>query len=210
MFTGIVEEMGEVDAVIRCPGASRLGLRASRIMQGLAAGDSVAVNGACLTVLDCKRGGFSCDLSPETMRLTNLGELKTGDPVNLERAMRLSDRLSGHLVSGHVEGQGKITAKDREGNALLLSIEVPPHLLKYCIPKGSIALDGVSMTLNSLDGKGITISVIPHTAAMTTLGQKGVGSLLNVECDLIGKYVERLLQGGETVSPYLIRNLASE
>ncbi len=187
--------MGTVETLVRSHGASRLSLRAAIIMEGLSVGDSVAVNGACLTVLNPTPSGFSCDLSPETMRQTNLGDLKPGERVNLERAMRLGDRLDGHLVSGHIEGKGRIIAKQPEANAILLSIEVPPLLLKYCIPKGSITLDGVSMTINDLDEKGITISVIPHTAAVTTLGQKGVGASLNVESDLIGKYVERLMQG---------------
>lgn len=202
MFTGIVEEIGTVKGMIKDALSFCLKIEASQIMDDLSVGDSVAVNGACLTVLDPTSSGFSCDISPETARLTNLGKLKNGDPVNLERAMRLTDRLSGHLVSGHIEGRGRITNQRQEENAFILSIEIPSQVLKYCILKGSIALDGVSMTINRLDEKEITISVIPHTAALTTLGQKKVGDVVNLESDLIGKYVERLIQGEAVSSPY--------
>lgn len=202
MFTGIVEEMGRVKEIIKNDLSFRLKILASEIMEDLSVGDSVAVNGACLTVLDPTSSGFSCDVSPETASMTNLGALKNGDSLNLERAMRLTDRLSGHLVSGHIEGRGKITSKQQEENAVILSIEIPAHLMKYCILKGSITLDGVSMTINQLDEKGIEIAVIPHTAAVTTLGQKDIGDVVNLESDLIGKYVERLMLGGNVSSPF--------
>ncbi|MBN4054539.1 riboflavin synthase [Nitrospira defluvii] len=202
MFTGIVEEMGSVKEIIKNDLSLRLKIGASQIMDDLSVGDSVSVNGACLTVLDPTSSGFSCDVSPETASLTNLGELEVGDQINLERAMRLTDRLSGHLVSGHIEGVGKIAIKQQEENAVILGIEIPPLILKYCIPKGSITLDGVSMTINQLDEKGIEISVIPHTAAVTTLGQKDIGDVVNLESDLIGKYVERLMLGGNVSSPF--------
>jgi len=195
MFTGIVEAIGSVKEIVKDEVSFRLKIQASPRMDDLSVGDS-------LTVLDPTSSGFSCDISPETASLTNLGELKMGDSVNLERAMRLTDRLSGHLVSGHIEAKGKITSKRQEENAFIISIEIPSQLLKYCIPKGSITLDGVSMTINRLDEEGITISVIPHTAAVTTLGQKDVGDVVNVESDLIGKYVERLMQGAGLPSPY--------
>lgn len=201
MFTGIVEEVGKVKELIKDELSFRLKIGASQIMDDLSVGDSVAVNGACLTVLDPTSNSFLCDVSPETASLTNLGELKVGDQINLERAMRLTDRLSGHLVSGHIEGVGKIASKQQEENAVILGLEIPPRILKYCIPKGSITLDGVSMTINQLDEERIEISVIPHTAAVTTLGQKDIGDIVNLESDLIGKYVERLMLGGDVSSP---------
>ncbi|MFQ5543660.1 MAG: riboflavin synthase [Nitrospiria bacterium] len=193
MFTGIIEEIGVVEATIRNQTKQRLIIRAKTIMEELASGDSVAINGACMTAVDITSTQFSCDISSETASLTNLGNLKPRDQVNLERAMRLSDRLSGHLVSGHIEGKGILCKKHLEGNTLILSFDIPLDILKYCILKGSITLDGVSMTINSLNKQGITVSVIPHTAEATTLGLKEVGSVLNIESDLIGKYVERLL-----------------
>lgn len=202
MFTGISEELGIVTAADKSLNSFRLTISAKVVMDDLEAGASVAINGACMTVLDLTSSSFSCDVSPETASLTNLGQLNPGDKVNLERAMRLTDRLSGHLVSGHIEGMGQIYEKRAEENAVILSVTVPPPLLKYCIPKGSIGLDGVSMTINQLEKAGMTVLVIPHTAAVTTLGIKGVGAVLNLESDLIGRYVEHLLPGGEVASPY--------
>jgi len=202
VFTGIVEELGQVRALTKGRGAFRLTIAAKTILEDLVPGASVAINGACMTALDLRSDAFSCDVSPETARLTNLGALQPGDGVNLERAIRLSERLNGHLVSGHIEGMGRIRGKKQAGNALVLSISLPPKLLGYCVSKGSIALDGVSMTINQVDGDGIRVSVIPHTAGETTLGVKEVGAVLNLESDLIGRYVERLLQGGGVTSPY--------
>ncbi len=201
MFTGIIEEMGRVEAVVSQGENSGLRIAAKIVMAGLQTGESVSINGACMTVSDLEEKHFSCDLSPETRRLTNLGDLQAGDPVNLERAMRLNDRLGGHMVSGHVEALGKIITKTPQGNAVIMTIEVPAALLKYCVPKGSIALDGVSMTINELRETRLSICVIPHTAEMTTLGLKGVGAVLNLESDLIGRYVARLLEGG-LATPY--------
>lgn len=203
MFTGIIEEMGLVTEIVRSQTAARMTVQAKLVMEDIAVGASIAINGTCVTALNLSPSTFSFDISPETARLTNIGHLNAGDRVNLERPMRLSDRLSGHMVSGHIEGMGRICEKKAEENALIISIEIPAHLLKYCIPKGSIALDGVSMTINGLDERGITISVIPHTAMLTTLGHKGVGDILNLESDLIGRYVERLLESGEVSSPYI-------
>jgi len=197
MFTGIIEEMGTVEALVKSQKAFRLTIAAKIVLEDLEIGASVAINGACMTALDLRGKSFSCDVSPETARLTNLGALQPGDRVNLERAMRLSDRLSGHLVTGHIEGMGKIYEKRAEENAVILSITIPSSLLRCCIPKGSIGLDGVSMTINHLDEQGLKVSVIPHTVAETTLGIKEVGAVLNLESDLIGRYVERLLPYGE-------------
>ncbi len=202
MFTGIIEEMGQVVSFECLEASSRLTIQAKTVMEDLTTGASVNVNGACMTALVLNTSRFSCDLSPETLSLTNLGILKTGDQVNLERAMRMGDRLSGHMVSGHIEGVGMIVDKKSLDNALIISIEASASVLKYCVSKGSITLDGVSMTINQLQEKRLTISVIPHTAEMTTLGFKDVGDVLNLESDLIGRYVERLLEGAEISSPY--------
>ncbi|MBI3805028.1 MAG: riboflavin synthase [Nitrospirae bacterium] len=196
MFTGIIEEMGVVTEIDRNLRSMRLTLLATAILEDLELGDSVTLNGVCTTAATRTESGFTVDLSPETARVTTLGGLRVGDPVNLERAMRIMDRIGGHLVSGHVEGIGMIRAREQEENAILLTIEVPPDILKYCIKKGSIAVDGVSLTINTLTDRGVTLSIIPHTAKATTLGLKQVGSQVNLESDLIGKYVERLLSGG--------------
>ncbi len=154
MFTGIIEEMGCVVSFVKSGEGARLTVQAKTVMGDLQTGASVAINGACMTVLDLSAAGFSCDVSPETLGLTNLRGLKTGDRVNLERAMRLNDRLSGHMVSGHVDGVGRIVEKKPLDNAVVVSIEVPPQVLKYCVFKGSVTLDGVSMTINQLSEKG--------------------------------------------------------
>jgi riboflavin synthase len=196
MFTGIVEEMGVIQRVDRSPQAIRLNVLAKTVLEELETGDSVTVNGVCLTAVTVGESDFVVDVSPETVRVTNLGGLKAGDPVNLERAMRIMDRIGGHLVSGHVEGMGQVRERRQEGNAVVLAVEAPSEILKYCIRKGSIAVDGVSLTINDLSERSVSVSIIPHTAEVTTLGLKGVGALVNLESDLIGKYVERLLKGG--------------
>jgi len=196
MFTGIVEEMGVVKGIDRHLQSIRLTLLAKTVLEELEIGDSVTINGVCTTVTNLIEGGFTVDLSPETTRVTSLGSLKVGDPVNLERAMRIMDRIGGHLVSGHVEGVGVIRERKQEENAIILTIEAPADLLRYCIQRGSIAIDGVSLTINNLTDRGLTVSIIPHTAKVTTLGLKEVGAPVNLESDLIGKYVERLLNPG--------------
>lgn len=198
MFTGIIEEMGVIQGVDRSLQAVRFKILAKTVLEELEEGDSITVNGVCLTAVTPERAGFTVDVSPETVRVTNLGGLKAGDPVNLERAMRIMDRIGGHLVSGHVEGIGQIRERRQEGNAILLTIEAPASILKYCIRKGSIAVDGVSLTINDLAERSFSVSVIPHTAEVTTLGLKGTGAAVNLESDLIGKYIERLLKGGES------------
>jgi riboflavin synthase len=193
MFTGIIEEMGVIQAVDRSLQAVRMTLLAKTVLEEMESGDSITVNGVCLTAVTVGASDFTVDVSPETVRVTNLGGLKAGEPVNLERAMRIMDRIGGHLVSGHVEGIGQIRERRQEGNAIILTFEAPPEILKYCIRKGSIAVDGVSLTINDLTQRSLSVSIIPHTAEITTLGLKGVGAVVNLESDLIGKYVERLL-----------------
>lgn len=194
MFTGIVEEMGAVKAVDQTLAGTRLRLLAKLILDDLPLGASVSVNGACLTVVDVDDQGFAVDVSPETLSVTTLGELATGDPVNLERAMKLSERIGGHLVSGHVDGVGEIASRRQDGNAVVLTIEAPPEIMRYCVPKGSMTVDGISMTINGVQDRSFSLAVIPHTAQSTTLGMKQAGARVNLEPDLIGKYVERLLQ----------------
>lgn len=195
MFSGIIEEMGVVKAVTRQPGGVRMAVLAKHILDGLEIGESVAVNGACLTVADRHSDGFEADLSPETLQRTTAGQFAVGDGVNLERSLRYNGRVSGHLVSGHVDGVGRIRDRKQEGNALLLTIEVPRELRRYCAEKGSIAVDGVSLTVNAVGDDHVRIAVIPHTAKSTTLGVKGAGAVVNLEADLLAKYLERLLTG---------------
>ena len=198
MFTGIIEEMGVVKEVTKTRQGSSVSILAQTVLEGLKVGDSVTVNGACLTVVAFARTEMKADLSPETAKVTTLGSLKAGDPVNLERAMRLGDRLGGHLVTGHVDAIGIIRARVQEGDALQLTIEAPREVLRYCVPKGSVTVDGISLTLNEVTDRGFRVTIIPHTAKVTTLGIKQVGDAVNLEADLIGKYVERLLPGHES------------
>jgi riboflavin synthase len=156
-------------------------------------GDSIATNGVCLTVTSFSKNKFTVDVMPETLRKSSLNELQIGDKVNLERALRLKDRLGGHLVSGHIDGVGEINAKKREDNAILFNISLPAGLRRYLISKGSIAIDGISLTIADLRDEEFMLSIIPHTAEVTTLGQKEIGDIVNLEVDLIGKYVERML-----------------
>jgi riboflavin synthase len=195
MFTGIIEEMGSVKALRHEAGAARLAVSASRVLGGTAPGDSICVNGVCLTVVNMDKSGFSADVAVETLKVTNLGELKTGTKVNLERALQLSARIGGHLVSGHVDAVGRIREKREEGNGWRIFIDAPDTVLRYVIKKGSIAIDGISLTVADVDKKGFSIAMIPHTAKLTTLGFKSSGDSVNLETDLIGKYVERLLAG---------------
>jgi len=194
MFAGIVEEMGAVKAMEKTLAGTRLAILASTVMDDLPIGASIGVNGACLTVVKRDDKEFTVDVSPETLGVTNLGSLSTGSPVNLERAMKLNERIGGHLVAGHVDGVGAIRERRQEGNGILLTIEAPPEVLRYCVPKGSATVDGVSLTINGVTGRTFSVMIIPHTAKVTTLGIKQIGETVNLESDLIGKYVERLLQ----------------
>ncbi|MBI3811688.1 MAG: riboflavin synthase [Nitrospirae bacterium] len=193
MFTGIVEEMGVVQTIDRRKRSARLSVLARTVLEDLAVGDSITVNGVCLTATGRTEKEFTADVSSETMNVTNLGSLKAGDAVNLERAVRVNSRLGGHLVTGHIDGVGLIRDRRQDEDAWLLTIEMPKDLLRYCIKKGSIAVDGISLTINQVTDRDIQVAIIPHTAEATTLGLKGVGTTINLECDLIGKYIERLL-----------------
>jgi riboflavin synthase len=184
VFTGIVEELGHVEAL----DGSRLRLACHTVLDDVEVGASIAVNGCCLTVVAFGDGWWEGDLSDETLRRTSLGDLGAGDPVNLERPVRLSDRLGGHLVQGHVDGVGEIVRPSPD-----LSVRCPVELTRYIVEKGSITVDGVSLTIVDPLPDGFTVAVIPHTAAVTTLGHKGPGERVNLEVDVTAKYVERLL-----------------
>jgi len=194
MFTGIVEEMGAVTAVEKTLAGTRLTILAATVLSDLKIGDSVSINGTCLTVVTKGERNFAVEVSPETLSVTTLGHLTTGAPVNLERAMKLNERIGGHLVAGHVDGVGTIRDRHQEGNAIFFTIEAPHEILRYCVVKGSITVDGISLTVNDVTEKGFSVAIIPHTAKVTTLGLKQPGDSVNLEADLIGKYVERLLQ----------------
>jgi riboflavin synthase len=194
MFSGIVEEMGAITVLGKTLAGTKLTILASIVMGDLKIGDSVSVNGTCLTVISRSDRDFSVEVSPETLSVTTLGLLNPGTPVNLERAMRLNERIGGHLVAGHVDGIGVIRSRHQDANAIILAIEAPQQILKYCVVKGSITVDGISLTINNVNEKGFSVAIIPHTAKVTTLGLKQVNDPVNLESDLIGKYVERLLQ----------------
>ncbi|MBL8073220.1 MAG: riboflavin synthase [Nitrospira sp.] len=194
MFTGIVEEMGAITVMNRSLSGAKLTILASTVMSDLKIGDSVSVNGICLTVVSRSERDFSVEVSPETLSVTTLGGFAVGMPVNLERAMKLNERIGGHLVAGHVDGVGRIRGRQQDANAIVLTIDAPPEILRYCVAKGSITVDGISLTINSISEQGFTVAIIPHTAKVTILGLKQVNDTVNLESDLIGKYVERLLQ----------------
>lgn len=196
MFTGLVAELGTVQRLDRQGESYHLTVSAVKVMQNLKIGDSVAVNGACLTVVDMHDSVFTADVMPETVRLTNIGSLHAGDKVNLERTLRLCDGLDGHIVSGHVEGLGTIISRRPEGIANVVEIAAEARLLRYILPKGSIAIDGISLTVTAVTESSFSVAIIPHTAKETTLGFKVVGDKVNLETDIIGKYVERLLNTG--------------
>ncbi len=194
MFTGIIEEAGEVRSIIKGSLSIQLEIKCSGIMNDARQGDSIAVNGICLTVTRMGANWFTADVMPETMRRTSLGDLKPGDGVNLERALRLSDRLGGHIVTGHIDGTAVLAKRAAEDNAVWLTFDAPGHILKYIVNKGSVALDGTSLTVARVDEKSFMVSLIPLTAGVTTLGKRKAGDKVNVECDVMGKYVEKLLE----------------
>ena len=194
MFTGIVEERGTVRRLNQSPNRCELELSASKVLEGTQIGDSIAVNGVCLTVIRLGEEHFTADVMPETLRRSNLGQLKPGSKVNLERAMAANGRFGGHIVAGHIDGTGKILAMQPEGNAVLVTISATPELLRYVVEKGSIAIDGISLTVAKVSHTDFTVSLIPHTGEETTLLKHRSGEIVNLETDIIGKYVEKLMQ----------------
>jgi len=198
MFTGIVEELGTVESIAPSPDGARVRIRAAGVLEGAGLGDSTAVNGCCLTIVALDPAQpptwWEADVSDETLARTSFGQLQPGDPVNLERPVRLMDRLGGHLVQGHVDAVGEVVRPVPD-----LAVRVPDHLLRYIVEKGSITVDGVSLTVVEPLPDGFTVAVIPHTSAVTTLGARRPGDLVNLEADVIAKYTERLLAFGPTV-----------
>ena len=193
MFTGIVEELGSVRRVLPGSRAGKIVIAAHKVLEGTRTGDSIAVNGVCLTVVALGDDEFTADVMPETLRKTGLGQLKVGDPVDLERAMAADGRFGGHIVSGHIDGTGLIKEMRQEQNAVVVSIEAPAHIMKLIVEKGSIAIDGISLTVASVAQTSFTVSIIPHTAAETVLLKKRAGDMVNLENDIVGKYVQKLL-----------------
>ncbi len=202
MFTGIVEELGSVAGIDVQDRSARLHIACRDVLDGARVGDSVSVDGTCLTITTLPGDGFTADLMAETMRATALGDLAPGRPVNLERAMRADSRFGGHLVQGHVDGVGIVSHLEHLPGTVFMTIEAPAELARYLVPKGSVTVSGVSLTVvdRSEDGR-FRIGLIPHTCEVTTLGQLGVGDRVNLEVDVVAKYVEQLLAGGAP-SPY--------
>ncbi len=197
MFTGIIEEIGTVRSLRRGAKSFTLEIEAGKVLEGTRVGDSIATQGVCLTVTRLDKNVFSADVMPETVTRTALGLLRPGDGVNLERAMKLGGRLGGHLVSGHVDATGRIGGRRVDDTALWLTVEAAPSVLRYVVEKGSVALDGASLTVARVDESSFSVSLIPHTQGTTTLYRCRVGDLVNIENDMIVKYVEKLLGRSE-------------
>ena len=194
MFTGIVEELGTVKQVVSGSAWGQIEIAGREVLEGTKLGDSIAVNGVCLTVTNLRSGSFTADVMAETMRRSNLGSLKKGDQVNLERAMAADGRLGGHLVSGHIAGTGVISQMKQEGNAVWVTVDTSEELMRLIVEKGSIAIDGISLTVAKEMPGAFQVSIIPHTGEETTLLKKKPGAVVNLENDMIGKYVEKLMR----------------
>lgn len=197
MFTGIVEETGSIKNIKRGAASAELSIEASKVLEDVALGDSIAVNGVCLTVTDFSGSMFTADVMHETLDRSSLGALRPGSPVNLERAMKTDGRFGGHIVSGHIDGTGHISNISRDDNAIWYTIDTSGDILRYIVEKGSIAIDGISLTVASVDESSFKVSIIPHTAANTILAVKKAGDVVNLENDIIGKYVEKLMRTAE-------------
>ncbi|WP_027358462.1 riboflavin synthase [Desulforegula conservatrix] len=201
MFTGIIEGFGTIREVHASGAAKRMSIEADFDLDGVRIGDSISVSGTCLTAVTLEGRRFTADVAPETLSRSTHNEARAGARVNLERALRLGARLDGHIVSGHVDGTGIISSKLRHANAWIITIEIDPSISRYMIEKGSVAVDGISLTINRCSDRDFELSIIPHTAMLTTIGFKGVGDKVNIEVDIIGKYIEKLMfkpsSGGE-------------
>jgi riboflavin synthase len=194
MFTGIIEELGRVVSIEDQPDAKRITIEGPLVTSDVNRGDSIAVNGTCLTAVEIEPGNFTADVMHETLRLTSLGAAKVGDVVNLERAMNAATRFGGHVVQGHVDGLGHIVSREPSDNWEWVRVSIPAELTKYVVLKGSITIDGISLTVNEVDGNIIGLSLIPETLRLTTLGAKTVGDPVNIEADIMAKHIERLLE----------------
>ncbi|TRZ70276.1 MAG: riboflavin synthase [Bacteroidetes bacterium] len=197
MFTGIIEEKGVIKSIRTGGRSSRMVISAAKILEDLKIGDSINTDGVCLTVTEFSSSSFTVDMMPETMLRSTFGKLKPGSTVNLERALRLSDRLGGHIVSGHIDGTGRLEKIRKDENAIWLSIVAEEPVLRYIVEKGSVAIDGISLTIAKVDRRTFEVSVIPHTQAETTILAKKTGDAVNIECDIIGKYIEKLGSSGK-------------
>lgn len=209
MFTGIIEEIGHVERVTRGAKSSKLRIKAGVTLEGTRIGDSISTSGVCLTVTKLEGSSFEADVMAETVGCSKLGNLTTGSRVNLERAMQLGGRFGGHMVSGHIDGTGTIQSISQDENAVWLTIAAEEAVLRYIVKKGSVTIDGVSLTVAAVDHTEFKVSVIPHTGRETTLLQQKIGDLVNLECDIIGKYVEKLL-GRKTPDQGQLQNERNE
>ena len=194
IFTGIIEELGVVKSIAINGTSGCITIKAQKVLEGTQLGDSIAVNGTCLTVTSINSDGFSADVMAETVRRTSLSQVGKGDMVNLERAMILNGRFGGHIVSGHIDGTGTITKYTKEENAIWVTIKAPDEILDLIVEKGSICIDGISLTVATVSDRDFQVSIIPHTAKETTLIHKKVGSLVNLENDIVGKYIKKLME----------------
>ncbi len=195
MFTGIIESFGTIKRIESSGEGKVLHVGCDLNLSESKIGDSIAVNGACLTAVSLEKNGFKVDMAPETVERTTFKELTAGSRVNIERALKLSDRIDGHLVSGHIDGTGMISSITKKSNAVIIKIDVPPKLAEDMIEKGSVAIEGISLTINACSQKNFEVSIIPHTADITTIGLKRVGDKVNIETDMLGKYVKKMLMG---------------
>lgn len=198
MFTGIIEEIGKISNIKRGARSAILSIQASKVLEDAHLGDSIAVNGVCLTVTTLNGDVFTADVMNETLSRSSLGSLRAGSPVNLERAMAAGGRFGGHIVSGHIDGTGRIASVTRDDNAVWFRIMADKKLLRYIVEKGSIAIDGISLTVAKTDSESFSVSIIPHTIGQTILGTRKVGDTVNLENDIIGKYVEKLMQNDKS------------
>ncbi|MDT8421218.1 MAG: riboflavin synthase [Desulfuromonadales bacterium] len=196
MFTGLIQDVGSVRKVERRGSSAVVSIASRLVGDDLQLGESIAVNGACLTVTGWQQDCFTADVSPESLSCTTLGNLQPGAQVNLERALRLCDRLGGHMVSGHVDCIATISRRYQDNNAVRFEFTLPPSSLRYLVEKGSVAIDGISLTVNEVSAAGFGVAIIPHSLETTTLKDRKVGDRVNIETDILGRYVERLLQGG--------------
>ena len=197
IFTGIIEELGVVKSIAINGASGCITIKAKKVLEGTQLGDSIAVNGTCLTVTSINSDGFSADVMAETVKRTSLSQLGKGDLVNLERAMILNGRFGGHIVSGHIDGTGTITKYTKEENAIWVTIKAPDEILDLIVEKGSICIDGISLTVATVSDQDFQVSIIPHTAKETTLIHKKVGSLVNLENDIVGKYIKKLMENNQ-------------
>jgi len=205
VFSGIVEEIGSIELIQRIPSGLKLYVKCKKILDDLKLGDSVAVNGVCLTAVEINNDSFAADVSFETLSKSNLGDLKIKDFVNLERALKVSDRLSGHIVLGHIDSKCIISKIQKRGDFYILGVSIDDYVYRYCIKKGSVCIDGISLTINEIDNTYLELAIIPHTFENTNLRYKKVGNYVNIEVDVLGKYVEKMLKLGSSIDENFLK-----